>query len=211
MLEVRDLRFAYGGGGFSLHIPELILRPGQSLGLGGPSGAGKTTVLKLLAGILAAQGGRVQIEGAVPDRAVRLARMGLVFQDFALVEYLTSWDNVLLPLRLTGRLQKDHEVRAASLLEAVEMAGHRDHLVSRLSQGERQRIAVVRALLHRPALLLADEPTSALDTRRRNLVAGLLQKELHEHGTMLVLVTHDLELHEQAQQKISVEAWCQPS
>lgn len=211
MLEVRDLRFAYGAGGFSLHIPELTVEPGQSVGLGGPSGSGKTTVLRLLSGILTPRAGTVKVQGAVPDRATRLSKTGLIFQDFALLEYLTTWDNVLLPLRLAGRLQADHEVRARALLEAVEMAGHRDHLVSRLSQGERQRVAVARALLHRPALLLADEPTSALDTRRRDMVSALLQREQREQGTMLVLVTHDHELFETTERKVGVEAWSHAS
>lgn len=214
MLEARQLCFTYSSGEFSLQVPELTVGAGSVVGLGGPSGTGKTTALKLFSGILSPQSGAVQLAGEdlfkLPQKAVRelrLHRMGLIFQDFALLDYLTVADNVLLPMRLSGRLNDVHKKRARELVEALEMDTHWKHLTSELSQGERQRVAVARALVHEPLLVLADEPTSSLDAKRKTLVMDLLVRYAREKQAALLMVTHDEGLSSQLDRVVNVEEW----
>ncbi len=198
MLQAHQLRFAYPSGEFSLQVPALTVGAGEVVGLGGASGTGKTTVLKLLSGILLPQSGKVELAGESlleqsghAIRACRLQRMGLIFQDFALLDYLTVADNVLLPMRLSGRLNAAHLAKARELVQALEIEKHWNHPVSELSQGERQRVAIARALVHEPILVLADEPTSSLDAKRKNLVMDLLLHYTREKKAALLMVTHD--------------------
>ncbi len=201
MLRARDLHFAYAQGGFRLRVPELHAAPGETLALSGPSGTGKTTLLKILAGILPPQGGSLafaedDLRQMSPAALRRLRRrhMGLVFQDFALPDYLPVRDNILLPLRLEGALTPEHEQHARTLVDALDLTPHWRHLTGRLSQGEQQRVAVARALVHRPRLVLADEPTSALDPERARAALHLLIHHVKEHQAALVMVSHDASL-----------------
>lgn len=214
MLQAHQLRFAYPSGEFSLQVPGLTVGAGEAVGLGGASGTGKTTVLKLLSGILLPQSGKVELASeslfeqsgrAIRER--RLQRMGLIFQDFALLDYLTVADNVLLPMRLSGRLNEGHKAKAHELVQALEIEKHWKHPVSELSQGERQRVAIARALVHEPMLVLADEPTSSLDVKRRNLVMDLLLQYTREKKAALLMVTHDEGLSSQLDRMVSVEDW----
>lgn len=214
MLQAHQLRFAYPSGEFSLQVPGLTVGAGEVVGLGGASGTGKTTVLKLLSGILVPQSGKVELAGeslfeqsghAIRER--RLLGMGLIFQDFALLEYLTVADNVLLPMRLSGRLKEGHTAKARDLVQALEIEKHWKHPVSELSQGERQRVAIARALVHEPMLVLADEPTSSLDAKRKVLVMELLLQYTREKKAALLMVTHDEGLSSQLDRMVSVEEW----
>lgn len=214
MLSARDLHFAYARDGFTLRVPELTVSAAATLGLGGPSGTGKTTLLKLLCGILRPDSGSLRVHDsdmlALPTAAVRTVRrreMGLVFQDFALLDYLTVEQNVLLPLRLTGHSEKEHSPRAQELVEQLDIGRHWKKLTSELSQGERQRVAVARALAHRPRVVLADEPTSSLDSKRKALVMDLLVRYTREHDASLIMVTHDTELFAQLDRVVNVEEW----
>src|SRR4051812_24118057 len=157
MLTARDLHFAYARDGFTLRVPELSVSAGETLGLAGPSGTGKTTLLKLLCGILSPSAGTLRLNdndmpaiSASARRAARLTQCGLVFQDFALLEYLTVEQNVLLPLRLSGKLRAEHAQQAHAMVERLDIGKHWRKLTSELSQGERQRVAIARALVHRP-------------------------------------------------------------
>ena len=163
---------------------------------GGPS---------LIAGILLPDRGTVETNGAVVTglsdrerRAFRVEGVGLVFQEFELLEYLTVLDNILLPYRINPvlRLEPDVRDRAAGLAERVGIADKLDRLPRRLSQGERQRAAVCRAVLTDPPLLLTDEPTGNLDPVNREKVLDILFDYVHESGTTLVSVTHDHEILE---------------
>lgn len=200
IISIRQLDFAYRESGFRLRIEELTVPAGESLALVGPSGSGKTTLLHLLAGIRLPAAGDVAVDGiqihALSDparRAFRAAHLGMIFQEFELLEHLNVLDNILLPYRIAPGLTLNAEVRrrAHELAETLEVGDKLRRYVGRLSQGERQRVAVCRALLTRPKLLLADEPTGNLDPVNKQIVLDLLFDELRRTGTSLVTVTHD--------------------
>jgi putative ABC transport system ATP-binding protein len=203
VVDITDLRFGYRKGGFSIHIPELRIAAGESVVVTGPSGIGKTTLLNLIAGILVAVEGCVKVEGldmaqlSLEDRQdFRAARMGLVFQEFELLEYLTVLDNVLLPYRISPVLSLDNSVRgrAVALLEDIGLGKMLGRYPLHLSQGERQRTAVCRALVAKPTLLLADEPTGNLDPDNRDHVIRTLIGYQKANDVPLIVVTHQHEL-----------------
>jgi putative ABC transport system ATP-binding protein len=203
MIELSDVLFRYREGEFELRIPRLELARGEQVGLIGPSGSGKTTLLHLVAGIERPERGRIVVDGTVMSelsdagmRAFRIRRLGLVFQEFALLEHLSVLDNVLLPYRITPVLRLDASARrrARSLIERVGLSQASNRLVTHLSQGERQRVAVCRALATEPSLLLADEPTGNLDPANKFRVIDLLRDYAKEHDATLLTVTHDHDL-----------------
>lgn len=203
VIELSDVLFRYRDGEFELRILGLELVRGEQVGLIGPSGSGKTTLLHLVAGIERPERGRIAVDGTVmselPDanrRAFRIRNLGLVFQEFALLEHLSVLDNVLLPYRITPALRLDRAARgrAGSLIERVGLAEATNRLVTHLSQGERQRVAVCRALVTEPALLLADEPTGNLDPVNKFRVIDILRDYAREHDAALLTVTHDHDL-----------------
>jgi putative ABC transport system ATP-binding protein len=193
----------YAGGGFRLEVGDLALAPGEAVALVGPSGCGKTTLLLTAAGVLEPLEGRVELEGrllaapggpgAATRRARRLARLGLVFQELELLEHLSVSDNVLLAWHLGAAPTPWPEAleRARRLAEGLGIARHLSRRPRVLSQGERQRAAVCRALAPQPPLLLADEPTGNLDAASATAVVDALLHPVKEHGAALLLVTHD--------------------
>ncbi len=200
MISINKLQFAYSDGQFSLQIPELVLEAGRSAVIVGPSGSGKTTLLSLMAGILSVTSGNVCIgntkvhELSDTDRRLfRLRSVGLVFQDFQLIDYLSAMDNVLLPCRIhpSVSLTTELRVRAKSLLAAVGISSLQNRSITKLSHGERQRVAICRALLLSPNVVLADEPTGNLDPDNSERIVKLLLSETARAGAMLVMVTHD--------------------
>jgi putative ABC transport system ATP-binding protein len=190
---------------------ELAIMPGESVAILGPSGAGKSTLLSLLAGLDLPSAGKVWVNGreltALDEdgrAAVRAEHVGFVFQSFHLVPALTALENVMLPLELAGRADARRQARAA--LDEVGL-GHRvGHYPRQLSGGERQRVAIARAFVASPALLFADEPTGNLDTRTGGRIADLLFRLNAEHGTTLVLVTHDRPLAERCDRQFEMDA-----
>jgi putative ABC transport system ATP-binding protein len=177
------------------------VRRGEFVALLGPSGSGKSTLLNLIGGIDLPTSGEVIVEGEAltrmgeRDRTLfRRHRIGFVFQFFNLVPTLTVEENLLLPLELTGRLGARERARARSLLEEVGLADRASAFPDRLSGGEQQRVAVARALVHDPALVLADEPTGNLDREMGRQVADLLDRLVRREGRTLVVVTHSTEL-----------------
>jgi len=181
-----------------LDVPDFRVLHGEKVALLGPSGSGKTTLLHVVAGLLAADAGAVRVAGrdiarlseADRDR-FRAATTGVVFQSFNLLPTLSALENVQLPLRLAGR--RDPE-RARELLRRVGLAGDEDAPATHLSVGQQQRVAVARAVVHRPRLVLADEPTGNLDRLAAAAVAELLLDVCGEADATLLLVTHDGEL-----------------
>jgi len=198
-VAVEGLRFAYRDG-FVLEHAGFAVSRGTRVAIVGPSGAGKTTLLHLLAGILLPDAGRVVVDGAdwrdlsdAARRRHRISRLGLVFQEFELLDHLTVRENVLLPYFVNGALALDAavEVRLEALAAAAGIARHLTRRPRVLSQGERQRVALCRALVTRPAILLADEPTGNLDARTARAVVEMLVAEVDGRGATLLTVTHD--------------------
>jgi ABC-type lipoprotein export system ATPase subunit len=205
MIRLTELEFRYREGEFALRIPELAVGRGERVAVIGPSGSGKTTLLHLIAGIATPADGRVETGGvevtALDDAArrdFRIHRVGLVFQEFELLEYLSVLDNVLLPYRINRSLRLDAGVRqrATALAERVGIGDKLDRLATRLSHGEKQRAAVCRALVTEPELVLADEPTGNLDPGNKGRVLDILFDDADERGTTLLTVTHDRDLLE---------------
>ena len=203
MIEVRDLEFGYPAGGFRLKVPEMRVEAGESVALTGPSGCGKTTLIHLLAGILEASAGSIEVAGldmaslAEQDRQdLRVLKVGLVFQEFELLEYLDVIDNVVLPYRLTPLLELDDDARdrARELVEDVGIKDTARRFPGQLSQGERQRVALCRALVTRPAVVLGDEPTGNLDPANRDHVIDALLRYGRSTDAPVVVVTHDHEI-----------------
>jgi putative ABC transport system ATP-binding protein len=203
VISVRDLEFAYPVGGFRLRVPEMRVEGGESVALVGPSGCGKTTLINLLAGILEVAAGSIQVAGielselAPEDRQdLRVLKIGLVFQEFELLEYLDVFDNVLLPYRLTPLLELDGQVRerARDLLTDLGLGDKLSRFPGLLSQGERQRVALARALVTRPGVVLGDEPTGNLDPANRDHVIDALLSYGRDNEAPVVVVTHDHEL-----------------
>jgi len=200
MIAIRDLRFAWTDGPFQLQIPRLEIARGEAAVLAGPSSCGKTTLLNLICGILSPAAGLVEVAGTdlgrlsdADRRLFRLRNIGLVFQDFQLIDYLDVLGNVLLPCRIQPAVKLTPAIRerGLDLLNQVGLANFSQRPVTRLSQGERQRVALCRALLLNPLLLLADEPTGNLDPENSRRMVELLLQESRRSGATLIMVTHD--------------------
>ena len=201
-LQVRDLVLRFPGQQHALfEIPALDLEAGGRLGICGPSGAGKTTLLHCLAGIAVPAAGEIRWAGtdicrqSADDRdRWRHSQLGLIFQDFHLIDGLSALDNVLLPACF-DRWRPSAQVRerARDLLAAVGIDAF-GRLAVLLSRGEKQRVAFARALLLRPAIVMADEPTASLDPDHRRQVGELLIDLVAAEGASLIVVSHEAEL-----------------
>ena len=189
------------------------LSSAENLAILGPSGCGKSTLLYILGTLDAPTSGRVTLDGVDPfslgERqlaAFRNHKIGFVFQDHHLLPQCTVLENVLVPTLANGRPTPSASERARMLLDRVGLASRLDHLPAELSGGERQRTAIARALVNQPALILADEPTGNLDRATAAGVAGLLLELQAQEQTMLVVVTHSLELAERLQRRLELNA-----
>ena len=200
MIELSNVQFRYEDDGFGLSVPSLRIAAGETVALAGPSGCGKTTLLNLLSGILAAGSGALSIAGCelsslsdAARRAFRLKNVGQVFQEFELLDYLSVRENIRLPFCINPALPLTSEARAECdrLCESLGLAPLADRPIDRLSHGERQRVAIGRALVTRPRLLLADEPTGNLDPSTRDRIVDLLFAEARDREATLILATHD--------------------
>ena len=192
----------YGEGPEILHDVSFAIEPGSFRFLTGPSGAGKTTLLRLILLSLRPSRGLVHLFGqestriSGPELTSIRRRMGVVFQDFRLLDHLTTYENVALPLRVQEREEASYRAEVTELLEWVGL-GRRAHAMPPvLSGGEKQRAAIARALISRPELILADEPTGNVDPALARRLLHLFT-ELHRLGTSVLIATHDLALMDQ--------------
>ncbi len=192
-----------------LHGITLDVHKGETLGLIGPSGSGKSSLLMLMGGLERATSGHItaldsNLSAMNEDQLARLRRenFGVVFQSFHLIPTMTALENVATPLELAG-VENAH-ARALEELAAVGLAARAGHYPSQLSGGEQQRVALARAAAHRPAIILADEPTGNLDSTTGAAIIDLLFGLRDRHGATLVLVTHDPELAARCDRVVSL-------
>ena len=217
MIEACNIRFNYRRNGFQLDIPTLSIQPGEKVALTGSSGTGKTTLLNLLAGIMVPSSGTIEIDGLdiaklpTEDRQdFRAVKMGLIFQEFGLLDYLTVIENICLPYRITPVLALDADVlkRGSEIAEKIGLGDKLHRYPKHLSQGERQRIEVCRALITRPTMILGDEPTGNLDPHNRDHVVKMLFDYSERTKAALLVVTHDYELVAQFDRRIDIRELC---
>ncbi|MBT8414875.1 MAG: ABC transporter ATP-binding protein [Boseongicola sp.] len=203
MITARDVTFRYGGTGFRLRVPEFVLQNQERVAIVGPSGSGKTTLLNLIAGILTPETGLIDVAGTnvatlsdAQRRRFRASTIGFVFQDFALLDYLSARQNILYPYRITPALTLTAEARerAEALAVSCGIGDKLDRHPSALSQGEQQRVAICRALVTQPKLILSDEATGNLDPESKARILDLLFEQASQAGAAVLAVTHDHEL-----------------
>ena len=203
MIHIESLVFHYPSGEFRLEISKHIVTRGEKMAVIGPSGSGKTTLLNLISGIMTPVNGSVSVDNIkvsklsdAKRREFRITNIGFVFQNFELLDYLNVLDNILHPYRINSALKLNKEVRLRAVALAEEM-GIGDKLKrpsNDLSQGEKQRAAICRALLPLPKLILSDEATGNLDPPNKVRILDLLFRSVENHGATLLAVTHDHEL-----------------
>jgi len=202
IIATQDIKLSLDGNAGRVDILRgisLEVKRGETLGLVGPSGSGKSSLLMVLGGLERASAGRVSVLGhdlsaMNEDRLARFRRdhMGIVFQSFHLIPTMTALENVAIPLELAGVAEAFDRARAE--LEAVGLGGRCDHYPAQMSGGEQQRVALARASAPRPEILLADEPTGNLDGSTGEAIMDLLMQLRDRHGATLVMVTHSPEL-----------------
>jgi cell division transport system ATP-binding protein len=196
ILRLEGVGFGYGDGPSVLRDVNLILTSGSFHFLTGPSGAGKSTLMKLLTLGERPTAGRLELFGEEAGVAPRSAlpgfrrRMGVVFQDFRLLDHLSAFDNVALPLRLAGAKRESYAADVQEMLDWVGLGDRMDDRPATLSGGEKQRLAIARAVVTRPELILADEPTGSVDAAMGARLLKLFQS-LNRLGTTVLIASHD--------------------
>jgi cell division transport system ATP-binding protein len=202
MIRLQNVALRYGRGPEVLKGVNFDLRPGSFHFLTGPSGAGKTTLLRLMLMEIQPTIGQValfsqDVSRITPSKRAQLRRrIGIVFQDFRLLDHMTTWDNVALPLRVLGKREDDYREDVTDLLQWVGLGDRMYAFPSVLSGGEKQRAAIARAVIGKPELLLADEPTGNVDPQMARRLLRLFI-ELNRLGTSVVIATHDHQLMRQ--------------
>jgi putative ABC transport system ATP-binding protein len=208
LATVRDLAKSYG----EVHVlrgVSLDIQPGERVAILGKSGSGKSTLLHLLGGLDTPSAGTLNVAGhdlgqlSRNDRAnYRLSTVGIIFQAFHLVPGRSAVENVELPMTFAGMSPRERRQQASAALESVGMEHRLKHRPQELSGGEKQRVAVARALVNRPKLLLADEPTGNLDSATGETVMSMILERIRSEGTALVLITHDEDLAQRSSDRI---------
>lgn len=208
IIQARDLTKQYAGNLKALDAVSFSVDSGEWVSIMGPSGSGKTTLLNLLAGLDQPTSGSLEINGrdlaSFNERELtefRSSNVGLVFQQFHLIPYLTAVENLMVAQYYHSMAD---EKEAAEALRRVGLGERLTHLPSQLSGGEQQRVCIARALINKPPVILADEPTGNLDEQNEEIVLGLLQ-DLHEEGHTLVVVTHDHSVGKLGNRRLQLE------
>jgi len=213
-IQAVDLKKRYGTGDdavFALRGMSFSIRHGEFIAIIGPSGCGKTTLLNILGALDRPTSGKVYIDGIDISKLgnkelaiVRSRKLGFVFQDFNLLSRMSVVENVELPLFIAGADPAFSRRRSVALLGRLGIAQKADRNVNNISGGERQRVAVARALANDPKIVLADEPTGNLDTKNTEMMMALLKQLNKEFGKTLVVITHNPEVASHAQRVISI-------
>ena len=205
MIELSNIKFEYKQSDFRLQFDSIKAESKKAVALIGPSGCGKTTLMSLIAGILPPQSGKIVINNTEINnlsdsqrRLFRIQNIGFVFQDFALLEYLNLYENILHTFRINSALTLDASVkkRAHELAQKLGIQSRLKNYPHQTSLGEQQRCAIARALLNQPDVILADEPTGNLDPSNKSAILGILLKYVKDHDATLLVATHDYELLE---------------
>ena len=218
LIETRGLRKRFGEGEAAIEVlrsVDLTLYEGDCVAVVGDSGVGKSTLLHILGTLDRPTAGQVlfrgeEVFGRSPDELARLRSrfLGFVFQFHHLLPEFSAVENVMMPGLLQERGREEMHQRACAILSEVGLENRLDHAVGKLSGGERQRVAVARALVLGPAVVLADEPTGNLDPRTGEHVAELLLEMNRQHGTTLVVVTHNARMAEKLGRTVVLENGC---
>ena len=201
LIRIRDLSKVYHRGGQRIAVLEgldLTVQPAEFVALMGPSGSGKSTLLNLIAGIDHPTSGTIEIAGVdiatLNERELadwRAVNVGFIFQFYNLMPVLTAFENVELPLLLTGLSRRERRAHVEAALEMVKLSDRMDHVPNELSGGQQQRVAIARALVTDPTLIVADEPTGDLDRATGEEVLRLMDELHRDLGKTIVMVTHD--------------------
>ena len=220
MINLKNLNFEYAHTGFRLAVDSLEIAQGEKVAVVGPSGSGKTTLLNLISGILLPKSGTVSVEevevSSMSDaqrRDFRIANVGFVFQQFELISYLNVAENIRLNYLINNSLTANTETndRVKELAEAVGISDKLRRPVHQLSQGEQQRVAICRALLTNPKLILADEPTGNLDPDNKLRILDVLFEQVDRGGQTLLVVTHDMAIVDRFDRQIDFRNFTQPA
>ena len=215
-MGLKDVRFRWPGrASFALSVPDFSVMPGETVLLLGESGSGKSTLLSLICGTVLADAGTVQVagtdlsglSGGQRDR-FRAEQIGMIFQQFNLLPFGTVLDNILLPLRFAPSRRSrvgDARSEAQNLSKALGLPDVLSAKASTLSVGQQQRVAVARAMIGRPPVIIADEPTSALDATSQSAFLDLLFDQVRAYGTTLLMVSHDPRLGERFDRVIAMK------
>jgi putative ABC transport system ATP-binding protein len=208
IVEIQNLSKAYRRGSQQIPVLENIsfdIAAGEFLALMGPSGSGKSTLLNIIAGIDKADRGVIRVAGvdigtlAEAELASwRAANVGFIFQFYNLMPVLTAFENVELPLLLTGLSRRERHEHVAIALQLVNLSDRMDHYPSQLSGGQQQRVAIARAVVTDPTILVADEPTGDLDRASAEEILQLMDSLVHQFGKTIIMVTHDPRAAEKA-------------
>ena len=196
MIELSHVSKSYGTGGKAIRDLSLTIEDGEFVFLVGPSGSGKSTIIKLLTSEVEPSAGRIMINGFsvsnISGRQIPLMRrtLGVIFQDFRLIENKTVYDNVAFAMRVIGASEKEIKKRVPYVLELVGLENKGRRLPNELSGGEQQRVAIARALINNPTMIIADEPTGNLDPQR-SFEIMLLLEQINALGTTVMVVTHE--------------------
>ena len=203
MITLDNIFFQYADSNFKLKIDQLKFETGSKTAIIGTSGYGKTTMLNLIAGIILPEKGSVIIENydinSLSDkdrRDYRIQNIGFIFQDFKLIPYLNVLDNILLPYRINNsiKIKKNTLDDVKAIAEDLGISDKLKKNPSKLSQGEKQRVAICRALLNKPSIILADEPTGNLDPENKKKIMDILFSTVNKYNATLITVTHDHEM-----------------
>jgi putative ABC transport system ATP-binding protein len=214
-VQIRHLEFRYPGSDFQLRVPDLSIAAGERVALIGSSGCGKTTLAHLAVGIQVPDKGEILVDETpvhqlndTQRRALRAARIGFIFQEFELLDYLRVEENILLPYLINAELRLDQtaKTRAKDLATSLGIADKLKRKPTELSQGEKQRVAICRALVNQPGLVIADEPTGNLDQENTALVMDMIETHVAAHQATLIMITHDRSLLPRFDREIDVAA-----